>query len=125
MLTLTILPNRFTIHRLAVGTPLPPEIWGSAFYAITQTADELSVVAEESIPFISSEQSQLDWLAFKVMGPLDFSLTGILARLSHVLAEANISIFAISTFDTDYILVKAEHEAAATAALRQANYIVL
>ena len=62
------------------------------------------------------------WLAFRVAGQMDFSLTGVLAGLSAVLAQAGISIFAVSTFDTDYVLVKQDRLAAALAALESAGY---
>ena len=65
------------------------------------------------------------WRAFRVAGSLDFSLVGILARISALLAEKNIGIFAISTFDTDYILTKAENYARALEALAGAGYHIL
>ena len=64
----------------------------------------------------------MGWSCLKIAGPLDFSLTGILADISTVLAEAEISIFAISTFDTDYILVKSEKLPYAKAALLASGY---
>ena len=64
------------------------------------------------------------WCALKVQGPLDFALVGVLAALATVLADAGVSIFAISTFDTDYILVKEEKLSASLQALRQAGHIV-
>lgn len=81
--------------------------WATAgsFFSITRTLEELSVVcAEQVIPEgITSEKG---WRCLKVHGPLDFSLTGILSSLLHPLAKANISVFALSTYDTDYLLVK-------------------
>ncbi|OQX62500.1 MAG: hypothetical protein B5M51_06030 [Anaerolinea sp. 4484_236] len=72
---------------------------------------------------IASEKSEKDWACIKVLGPLDFALTGILARISNVLAEAEISIFALSTYDTDYVLVKSNTLLASKKALKKAGYI--
>jgi len=71
---------------------------------------------------LNSEKSETGWSRLKVPGPLDFSLTGILAEISAVLAEAEISIFAISTFDTDYILIKTEKLPLAIEALLASGY---
>jgi len=69
-----------------------------------------------------SNISETGWSCIKVLGPLDFSLTGILADISAVLAKASVSIFAISTFDTDYVLVKSEKLPVARNALQKAGY---
>ncbi len=73
---------------------------------------------------IMSDKSEPGWACFKVVGPLEFELVGILARISSALAEAGVSIFALSTFDTDYILVKREQVRAAYDALVLAGYQV-
>ena len=79
----------------------------SEFLSVIRTSDELSIVCNhDSIP--EGCKSELDWKILKVIGPLDFSLTGILASLSGLLAAARISIFAVSTYDTDYIFVKSD-----------------
>ncbi|MBU1344864.1 MAG: ACT domain-containing protein [Proteobacteria bacterium] len=106
-LQLTVLENIFTIHRFPPNYEIPIQVYDSEFYSICKTEEELSIVCRSSIQ-LNSEKSEMDWSCIKVIGPLDFSLTGILANVSTVLAEAKISIFAISTFDTDYILVKSE-----------------
>jgi hypothetical protein len=105
-LTLSIMPETLAVCRLEADSQIPE--WGlrSEFFSITKTSDELSIVCnQEDLP--ADVQAERDWRAFKVEGPLDFSLTGILAQMSTALADDKISIFAISTFDTDYILVKA------------------
>lgn len=117
---LSILPNEYTIHRFASESGIP-ELKGD-FLSITRTEEELSIVCDASIP-LKSEQSEIGWACIKVLGPLDFGLTGILAKIASVLAEAEISIFAISTYDTDYILVKKEKLAVAKEVLLQAEYI--
>lgn len=94
----------YGVCRLSPDAPIPS--WANGdFVSVTRSNDELSVVCiEEKIPLqIKCEKG---WRVLKVMGPLDFSLTGILSSIVKPLADADISIFAISTFDTDYVLVK-------------------
>lgn len=107
-LTLTILPQQLGICRLAPGENIPTWIWESNFFSISKTVDELSIVCPVNL-IPEDILCNKDWHALKVEGPLDFSLIGILSDLSTLLANEGISIFAISTFDTDYILVKTEH----------------
>ncbi len=107
MLALSILPLSLGICRLERSLPAPSWAVESEFFSITRTDDELSIVCPEcNIP--ANIKCEKNWRAFKVEGPLDFSLTGVLSSLASPLAEAGVSIFAISTFDTDYILVKKE-----------------
>ena len=123
MLTLTLLEQTFTLHRLEPDAEIPAPALHSPFFAIMRTDDETSLVLPESVE-IESDQSDTGWACFKVEGPLEFNLVGILAGIANVLAEAQISIFALSTFDTDYILVKREQAQAAKEALRAAGYNV-
>jgi hypothetical protein len=103
---LYILPERLAICRLAPNQAIPPEITLSPFFSITRTDEELSIVVpEEWIPN-SCQRSEMGWRYFKVQGPLDFTLVGILSSLTTLLAQEGISVFAISTYDTDYLLVK-------------------
>ena len=105
-LTLITAPYKLAICRLDKDAGLPDWLKNSReFYSVTKTADELSIVALDSVVPKSSKADR-GWCALMVEGPLDFSLTGILASLLEPLAKAKISIFAISTFDTDYLLVK-------------------
>lgn len=105
-LNLSLQPERLTICRLAPDAVLPE--WASgraAFLSITRTREELSIVCEaQRVP--ATVKQETGWRLFKVAGPLDFSLIGILASLADPLAKAGISIMAISTFDTDYLMVK-------------------
>lgn len=104
-LSLSILPGRLAVCHLDKNDSIPPWATDDTFFSISRTDDELSVVCHESkVP--DDIKSEKNWRALKVIGPLDFSLTGIIASLANALSEAKISIFAISTFDTDYILVK-------------------
>jgi hypothetical protein len=115
-LHLTVQAGILAVCRLAPDAPLPSWSVHGPLISITRTADELSIVClEESVPEdITSERG---WRCLKVEGPLDFALTGILADLAGTLASAGISIFAISTFDTDYLLVKGKALQAAIDAL--------
>ncbi len=75
------------------------------FVSITRTSEELSIVCpQRQVP--AKIRRQEGWRAMKVKGPLDFSLTGILSSLATPLAQEGVSVFAISTYDTDYLLVK-------------------
>jgi hypothetical protein len=118
-MNLCLLPSRFSIYRLDPAAPLP--VWAvGELVSLTRTADELSVVcAADAAP--SGVRAESGWRAFKVLGPLDFALVGILAQLAGVLAQAGVSLFAISTYDTDYILVKEDMLGRALAALREAG----
>jgi uncharacterized protein len=104
-LTISILPERLAVCRLSPDAALDHAALSGNLWSITRTADELSVVLpEENVqPGWLSEDG---WRALKVLGPLDFSLVGILSQLSGALAAADVSLFALSTYDTDYILVK-------------------
>lgn len=120
-LTLTLLKGYFTIHSLPEHSDIPPQVFSAPIYFIAKTFDEVSIVLPENIT-IESDESEPNWQALEVVGPLDFTLTGILSRISTVLANENISIFAISTFDTDYVLVKKDTLSAAITALKANNY---
>ena len=120
-LVLSVLSETFTIHKLSPDLSIPEEILKSNNYSVTKTDNELSVVCSELIE-VKSLQSSKGWKCIKVKGPLDFNLTGIFAGISDILAQANISIFAISTFDTDYILVRSKDLSSARNKLRKADY---
>lgn len=123
-LTLTVLHENFTIHRLAKHSDIPSSVFSAPIYFIAKTFDEVSIVLPDNI-IIESDTSEPDWRALKVVGPLDFTLTGVLSNIATVLARKKISIFALSTFDTDYILVKKDTLPAALAALKSNDYQVI
>jgi hypothetical protein len=128
LMRLEVLPGEFTIVRLDASAALPGWIEPAAeFLSITRTRDELSTVCESSrVPADLPVETPAErgWRCMKVEGPLDFSMTGVLASLAEPLARAGIPIFAISTFDTDYLLVKAVNVEAAIAALESAGPVV-
>ena len=92
------------------------------FCFVGKTDGELSLVCETKHVPAETLARENGWKAFRIVGELDFSLIGILAKISAVLAENGIGIFAVSTYDTDYILVKSEHFEKAMGALTRAGY---
>ena len=122
--TLAVMKETFCIHSLDKDEMIPPAVYQAEVFFIAKTHDELSIVCPSNVALYSNEQER-DWSAFEMLGPLGFSMTGILSNISGVLADANISIFAISTFDTDYILVKKSSLELAIKHLCKAGYKVL
>ena len=122
-LLLSVLPGTFTICRLAPGVDLPTWANTGSFCSITRTSEELSiVVTSESVP--AGVQAEGAWRALKVAGPIPLFAVGILASIAESLARAGIRLFALSTFDTDYVLVAAERLEDARLALSQAGHAV-
>ncbi len=122
-LNLTVLPGKYAVCRLPAMAPLPAAGTTDRFFSVTRTRDELSVVcAEEEIP--AGATAERGWRGLRVEGPLSFQLTGVLASLADPLAQAKISIFAISTFDTDYLFVRGVDLEPALACLRLAGHRV-
>ena len=120
-LTLSLLPENYSICRLGPEADIPPWALAGDFYSVTRTKKELSLVcSQEFVPV--GVQCEKGWRCILVSGSLDFSLTGILASLTNSLAEAGISVFAISTFDTDYLLVKADNLKRAVLELEEAGH---
>ncbi len=122
---LTVRDGELAVTRLAAGSP-PPD-WArpgaGGIVATVATAEETSVVCDAAaVP--AGVTSSSGWAALAVAGPLEHSLTGILASLATPLADAEVPIFAISTYDTDYLLVPAVRLAEAVAALRGAGHAV-
>jgi hypothetical protein len=122
-LILTAMPEMLTICRLAPDAVLPAWATAGALWSITRTPDERSiVVAKEYVPV--GIQAEGAWRALKLAGPIPLSAVGILASVAEPLARARINLFAISTFDTDYVLVPAERLEEAQLALSEAGHIV-
>lgn len=122
-LSLMVMAQSLAVCRLSTQTKVPDWAMQGQFFAVTRTPEELSIVCEQAQvpPEVLCER---DWRSLKVLGPLDFSLTGILSAIATPLATAEISIFALSTYDTDYVLVKAEKLDAAVAVLSAAGHTV-
>jgi hypothetical protein len=123
LVPLEVLYDHLAICRSDKDERLPK--WAKAppgeFFSVTRTRDELSIIiANARAP--REAKCERDWRLLMVKGPLDFNLVGIIAGLSGTLAEAGVSIFALSTYDTDYVMVKQTDLDRALAALRQAGY---
>ncbi|HMH08741.1 MAG TPA: ACT domain-containing protein [Terriglobales bacterium] len=115
------LSESFAICRLPSDAPLPQLAATSSLASITRTGDELSLVCPvDQAPVNAKVEGP--WICFQVQGPFPFAQTGVLASFIGPLAEHGVPIFAISTFDTDYVLVKAEHAAKARHALQVAGH---
>ena len=123
---LTEVEGIFSIIRYPAGERIPSWVLGlKGFYSITKTQEELSILCEtNSIKGKPSNQED-GWKCLKVEGPLDFTLTGVLSSIASPLAGEGISIFAVSTYDTDYILVKDEKFTQSKDVLRMAHFRVL
>jgi uncharacterized protein len=106
-LTLEVSRLELAICRLPPESVIPEWIGDTGFFSLTRTSDELSIVCREDL-IPDNVEAEADWRMFRVKGQLDFSLTGILSSLLKLLSEAGIAVFAISTYDTDYLLVKAD-----------------
>lgn len=121
----SILPQNFAIAQLDPNADLPSTVLASpGFISITRTADELSIVCAEDVA-VGLARVDNAWRAIKVQGPFAFDQTGVLASFLDPLAVAAIGIFAVSTFDTDYILVKSANLEVAVAALKDAGHRLL
>ena len=122
-LDLTVEPWELAVCRLSPGAAVPEWATGGAFHAITRTPRELSVVcAAADVP--DDVRSQAGWRCFSLAGPIPFEETGVLSSIAVPLAAANVGIFVISTFDTDYVLVAGRQLVAATRALEAAGHRV-
>jgi hypothetical protein len=118
---LRTLPDSYAIVRLEPGSELPEWVDKGPFRSVTRTEHEVSVVCRDhDVP--DGESVDRGWTVLEVKGPLDFSLTGVIASLVAPLAQAEVPIFLISTFETDYVLVRSSDLARAADALEGAGH---
>jgi uncharacterized protein len=125
-LVIDIRPGTYTVAKLDPGAPVPSGLLSpdsAGFVSVTRTTDELSVICPEG-QAPEGAAVETGWRLLTVRGPLEFALTGIMAALANELAAAGISLFAMSTFDTDNLLVKAANLARAADTLRAAGHEV-
>lgn len=123
-MTLDVLPGSFAVCRLEAEAIVPDWASRGSFSSITRTPAELSIVcASEDAP--ATVPAERGFRALAVRGPLDFGLVGVVAQLSAALAAASISIFVLSTHDTDYLFVRDADLDRAAAALRAAQHTVV
>lgn len=115
------LSSTYAVCRLPAGAPTPTLDTAALFTSITRSPEELSIVCPvDQAP--ENARCESPWTCFKLEGPFPFALTGVLASFLDPLAECGIPVFAVSTFDTDYILVKQEHAATALDTLVKAGH---
>jgi len=121
-LTFTLLADRYAIARLSAADPLPSWPRGD-FVSVTRTADELSIVCrEDAVP--GNVRAERGWRCLALQGPFALDVTGVAAEFTRVLAAADVSVFVIATFDTDYVLVPDRTIERAVSALRAAAHVV-
>jgi hypothetical protein len=121
----TILKDAYCICRSGKDSRIPDLPENTAFYSVTITADEISIVCKQSeIKSDDNIRIDRDWRIFRINGMLDLFMTGIIAGISDLLSEDRIPIFVISTFDTDYILVKHENMKRAITLLQNEGHMV-
>ena len=120
-LSLATMKETMAICRMEPHEGIPAWIVESPFFAVTRTEDELSLVCpEQRVP--RKIKSNRGWCCLKIQGPIALSETGVLASLTGPLAKAGISVFVVSTFDTDYLLIKKKNLVRATGVLRQSGH---
>ena len=123
VLTLTLLGERLAVCRLDAAAEVPGWAMAGPLFSVTRTADELSVVCPEGL-VPDRVRCEKGWRVFELEGPFEFSEVGILSAVAAPLAEAGIGIFAVSTFDTDYVLVKEDRVGVAADALQRQGHEV-
>jgi len=123
-LTLVLLPDRLAVCQVPADAPVPQPPAEDGVWSVTRTADELSLVWPEAA-VEPGWRVEREWRCLQVVGPLPFELIGILADLATALAHRDVSVFALSTYETDYLLVKVGDVARACDALEEAGYQVL
>jgi len=121
MLSLFLLPDEMSVARLPAETAIPAWAVGAAFFSVTRTPDELSILCP-TVRVPAGVRAERGWRCLQVAGPLDFSLVGVLASLLRPLREAGVSVFTLSTYDTDYVLIKEAQLPRALASLRAAGH---
>jgi hypothetical protein len=120
---LVVVPDLYAVCRLDARASVPTWAIAGSFFSITRSAEELSIVcSQDAVP--DGVHSERGWRCLRVAGTMPFSAIGILASLTAPLAEAGISVFAISTFDTDYLLVKEKDLAATVDVLQRQGSVI-
>jgi len=124
VISLRHISGSFAIYRFPPQTPVPSRVLASDVCSVTRTPNELSILCQDGLVNAAEGKVEADWSCLGVIGPLPFTMTGVLAGLSAVLADAGISLFAVSTYDTDYLFVKTDTLPTAVRALQNAGYNV-
>jgi hypothetical protein len=120
-----LLKGEYSIYRFKRDSPIPGWVYDSDFCSVTRTSDELSIICKPPDLILENDIKMDDhWRILKIEGVMDLSLIGIMANVSTILKENKIPIFTISTFDTDYILVKDRDLNKTVATLRHSGHII-
>lgn len=101
----SLLTGRFAICRLSPQAGLPPEPAGATFWSVTRTPEEVSIVCDEHLAPRCDSVERV-WRGLKIQGPIDFDLPGVLKSLVSPLADLELGVFVVSTYDTDYVFIK-------------------
>jgi hypothetical protein len=120
---LVVLQRRFAVCRFGPAALVPGWVHGGAFWSVSRTPDELSIVCQQAL-IPSGVEAERGFSCLKVVSPVEFSTVGVLASLTTALAAGGISLLAISTFDTDYVLVRQTDLPDAIDALRESGHVV-
>ena len=122
-LNLSVLKGDFAVSQLERGASVPAWVLEGPFFTVSRTFEELSILSLASfVP--DGVRSESGWACLKLEGPFEFTMTGILVSVLEPLKQAGIGIFAVSTFDTDYVLVKTAQLEAGVRALEAAGHTV-
>jgi len=131
-LTLTLLPDLYAVVKLPANAPIPE--WASMsdkvdLASVTRTTDELSIICPNfNVPNMPQSDALLyekGWSCLKVKGPLDFGLVGLLADLTRILASIGVTVFVLSTYETDFLMVRHESLERSIRALRNEGYTII
>lgn len=122
---LQMLPQRWMLYRLPGDASWPRQALAAPWAFLSRTPDEVTLLLPEEVPAPEGSRAQGPWRGLRVAATLDFDLVGVLAGITHPLAEAGVSVLALATFDTDYLFVPADQWETALAALRRAGYPLL
>lgn len=122
-LSLIELAGTFAVCKLDKETAIPAWATTGTFFSTTRTSEELSIVCPQAV-VPDGIRCEREWRCLRIAGPLAFSLVGILSSLVTALAQAEVSVFAVSTFDTDYIFVKENDFEKSVAVLRAVGHKV-
>jgi len=122
-LDLHLLEGPYAVCQLEATAQVPAWAEGEGFLSISRASDELTIVCpQKRVP--PGVKAERDWRCFRLLGPFDFALTGILAAVLNPLAQAGVGVFAVSTYNTDYVLIKSERLNQGIMALSQAGHRV-
>jgi hypothetical protein len=123
-LELRTISGQFGICKLQSGASIPSWAISGKFWSVTRTETEISVVCpQENMP--QGTEAERNWRVLEVAGPLSFEMVGVLLSLAALLAEAGVSIYSVSTFETDLILIREESFEIACRALTKAGHKII